>query len=691
MRLLKKKLSVLALGMAMLAASIVPCQHTEAAKLQQTLKAAQLTDLIDLHLHLDGSISVRSARELAQLQNIPLHYTDSELKHQLSVGDDCRSLNEYLEKFAFPNKLLQSKAGVSRAVYNLMRELEAKKLAYAEIRFAPQKSCDQGMTQEEAVLAAIEGLKKAPMPGGLILCCMRGDNNKADNLETVRLAAKYLGKGVCAIDLAGAEALFPTKNFGDIFAEAQAKGLPITIHAGEADGPDSVNVALDLGARRIGHGIRSLEDKQTVKRLIDNNVTLEICPTSNLNTAMFPDIKHYPLKKLQKSKIKFTINTDNMSVSNTSLQREYQQLINTFGLNKKDIGGLLVNSVAASFAEPSVKAMLDSRIRTRYGLEPNPKVEPVKRRIIIDTDTAGDDAGAMMLALKSQHIKVEGITVLAGNVNIEQAAKNAIMTTEVPGVKVPVYKGASTTYTGKVRDVFTVFGKDGMGDKDLIHPKGQAEKQNGIDFILDTIRKNPGEIELVCLGPATDIAIAIDKEPETMKKVKHIWTMGTAGFGIGNATPVAEFNVFLDAPAYKKMLDLGVPTTVIGLDRARKETWFSGDTIEKLMKSDIKTHKFLGTAASGLLEFLRMNKGMDYADLPDIVAMAAVVWPDFVQATINAHGSCIIDEGETYGQVIMYRKGISYDSKIDVSDANLEVVTMQKDDNFVERFLDCIK
>lgn len=688
---MKKKLSALALGAAMLVTAFMPLQPVEAAKAQPPVKAEQLTNLIDLHLHLDGSISLKSAKELAKLQNIPLNYTDAELKQKLSVGKDCRSLNEYLEKFAFPNELLQTKVGVSKAVYNLMRELQAKKFAYAEIRFAPQKSCDKGMTQEEAVLAAIEGLKQAPMPGKLILCCMRGDNNKAENLETVRLAAKYLGKGVGAVDLAGAEALFPTATFADVFAEAKAKGVPMTIHAGEADGPASVNVALDFGASRIGHGIRSLEDKKTVKRLVDNNITLEICPTSNLNTAMFQDIKSYPLKKLQKSGIKYTINTDNMSVSNTSLQREYQQLIDTFKLSKKDIGGLLVNSVAASFADAETKAMLDSRIRTVYGLEANPKVEKIQRRIIIDTDTAGDDAAAMMLALRSPDIKVEGITVLAGNVNIDQAVKNALMTTEVAEVKVPVYKGSSTTYTGKTKECFSVFGKDGMGDKGIINPVGKAEAQDGIDFILDTVRKNPGEIELVCLGPATDVAFAIDRDPETMKKVKRIWSMGTAGFGIGNATPVAEFNVFVDAPAYKKMLDLGVPTTIIGLDMNREATWLPGAKVEEMMNSDVKTHKFLGNACSGLLSFLRENKAMDYADLPDAVAMAAVVWPDFVQATTIAHGSCILDEGENYGQVVMYRKGIAYDAMLDVSNTNLEVVTMQKDEDFVERLLNTIK
>ena len=121
-------------------------------------------------------------------------------------------------------------------------------------------------------------------------------------------------------------------------------------------------------------------------------------------------------------------------------------------------------------------------------------------------------------------------------------------------------------YSGKVIDAFSVFGADGMGDADLIHPAGEAQEKDAVSFIIDTVRDNPGEVELVVLGPATNIALAIRQAPEVMKQVKMIWSMGSAGLGPGNASPVAEFNVCHDPDAYKIMLDFGVPVTVIGLD-----------------------------------------------------------------------------------------------------------------------------
>ena len=133
-----------------------------------------------------------------------------------------------------------------------------------------------------------------------------------------------------------------------------------------------------------------------------------------------------------------------------------------------------------------------------------------------------------------------------------------------------------------IKDAFSVFGEDGMGDADLIHPKGKAEEEDAVDFILDTIKEDPGEVEIIALGPATNIARAIDKDPETMQDVKMIWSMGTAGLGVGNASPVAEFNVYADAPAYKVMLDSGLPITIIGLDMCGGEAMWTDEQFEEL-------------------------------------------------------------------------------------------------------------
>ena len=264
-------------------------------------------------------------------------------------------MNEYLEKFAFPGSLLQTKEGISTAVYKLAEELKEQGLLYAEIRFVPQKHMEQGLSQEEVVEAAIDGMKKSDLKAQLILCCMRGNDNHEENLETVQVAGNYLGKGVCAVDLAGAEALFPTDNFEDLFVLAKELNIPYTIHAGEASGPSSVYKALEFGAKRIGHGVRSIEDFELMKKLTDEKIYLEFCLTSNLNTRIFEKIEEYPIREFLDAGVKITVNTDNMAVSNTTLKEEYALLIETFHLNEKEVKQIVNNSIEASFADDETK------------------------------------------------------------------------------------------------------------------------------------------------------------------------------------------------------------------------------------------------------------------------------------------------------------------------------------------------
>ena len=317
--------------------------------------------LIDLHLHLDGSLSIASVKKLAALQSIPL--PEDDLLHSiLSVGPECRDLNEYLEKFDYPLSLLQTPEGIAMSVSNLLEELSVQGLMYAEIRFAPQLHLMKGLSQRQVVEAAIAGLKDAPIPCGLILCCMRMPDNKAENLETVRLAKDYLGKGVVAVDLAGAEAVFPTKNFAEEFALARELAVPYTIHAGEADGRGSIYTALEFGTKRIGHGIRAWEDPALLKTLASDGITLECCPTSNLNTQIFQDLREYPIRVMLEEGVRFTVNTDNMTVSNTTLGREWQLLMDHFTLEKADVIRILLNAVDAAFAPDDLKTELRKKI-----------------------------------------------------------------------------------------------------------------------------------------------------------------------------------------------------------------------------------------------------------------------------------------------------------------------------------------
>lgn len=316
---------------------------------------------LELHLHLDGSLSLDNVRQLAALQGIALP-PEPALRQMLCVDRGCRSLNDYLEKFEFPGMLLQTEQAIMLAVRTLAKELLAHGLWYAELRFAPQLHTKRGLTQERVVCAAREGLRQSGLCGSLILCCMRDKDNLAQNRETLRVARKYLEKGVCAVDLAGAEALFPTASFGELFAIAREADIPFTIHAGEAAGAESIRTAIAFGARRIGHGVRLLEDPALTAQVADSGIALELCPTSNLNTCVFESISQFPLRELMSRGVAVTINTDNRTVSDVTLASEYRMLTDAFSLTERELCQLTENSIAAAFADEATKKALRARL-----------------------------------------------------------------------------------------------------------------------------------------------------------------------------------------------------------------------------------------------------------------------------------------------------------------------------------------
>lgn len=317
-------------------------------------KIDNMNNLVELHLHLDGALSVANCKKLASIQGISIP-DDDEVFNLLTVSPDCHDLNEFLTKFKFPLSLLQTADGIRCALKNLQDELIEQGLVYAEIRFAPQLHTNKGLTQENVVVSAIEGLSESSLKCNLILCCMRGNNNRDENFETVRLAKKYLGNGVCAIDLAGAEGLYPTRNFEDAFAYARELGVPFTIHAGEADGPSSVYDAIRFGSKRIGHGVRSYEDMNLVKKIVSLGITLEVCPTSNICTSIYDKISEMPIKYFIDNGVNITISTDDPSVCNVKLKDELKSISRTFDLSYEDIVKLQLNAINVSFADEDTK------------------------------------------------------------------------------------------------------------------------------------------------------------------------------------------------------------------------------------------------------------------------------------------------------------------------------------------------
>ncbi|MBQ6153487.1 MAG: adenosine deaminase [Ruminococcus sp.] len=316
---------------------------------------------IDLHLHLDGAITVEIAKELAKLQGIALPTEDDkELLRLLSVPADCTSLNDFLSCFALPDSLMQTEAGLREAVRLVMDNAMSQGVIYAEVRFAPQLHTNNGLTQEEAVVAALDGLKQSRLKGNLILCCMRGENIADANFETIELAKKYLVKdgGVVAIDLAGAEALYPTEDFRALFARAKEYGVPFTIHAGEADGADSIRAAIEFGASRIGHGVRCYEDEALLLLVRENGIPLEMCPTSNRQTHAVESMDDYPFMDYLEKGIKVTLNTDDPAIEGVTLAGEYRYMEESFGLTGEQEELLLKNAIDAAFTSESVKSGL---------------------------------------------------------------------------------------------------------------------------------------------------------------------------------------------------------------------------------------------------------------------------------------------------------------------------------------------
>lgn len=304
-----------------------------------------------LHLHLDGSLRPETVYKWLKEQEKDV--TLDQVKRDLMVNKDCRDLNEYLQKFDLPLQVLQTKEHIEQATYELFEDLAKQNVIYAEVRFAPNLHMEQGLEHEQIVEVAIKGMNKAKeefgIDGNLILCCMRGNDNTISNLRTVATAKKYLNKGVCGLDLAGAEALYPTSDYKDLFTYAKKIGIPYTIHAGEADGYDSIKAAIEFGAKRLGHGVNIIGHEDLIEKVINSDILLEVCPTSNVQTNIVQSYKDLPIKKLYDKGIAISINTDNRTVSNTNLTKEYQNIVNSLGFKEDDIIKMNKDAIKHSF------------------------------------------------------------------------------------------------------------------------------------------------------------------------------------------------------------------------------------------------------------------------------------------------------------------------------------------------------
>ena len=305
---------------------------------------------VELHLHLDGSVRPTTISEL-------LNISIEEARKLSSVSLKENSLKDYLEKFDIPLKIMQTKENLMRISKELALDLLKDNVIYAEIRFAPNKHLENGLTLDEVITSILKGLKEVPIKTNLILCMMRGDSY-AKNLEIIKYAKKYLGKGVVGIDLAGNEAAYPVNNYQELFAIARKENIPFTIHAGEGDGALSIINAINLGAKRIGHGVRAIESTEALNLLKEKDITLEVCPKSNLDTKMYNKLESHPIKKLLDKGVKVTINTDNRTVSNITLEETYKKLKETFHFSKEDFINMNKRAIECAFISEKEKQEL---------------------------------------------------------------------------------------------------------------------------------------------------------------------------------------------------------------------------------------------------------------------------------------------------------------------------------------------
>ena len=284
--------------------------------------------MTELHLHLDGSLRAKTCLGLYHEQRLPSPTEDvDKMKELLTASTDCKNLEEVLRCFNIPLKVLQKDWALEKVAYELVEDLYKSGDDYCEIRFAPNLSLEEGLTQEEVTEAVIRGVEKGmrefPIKIGLLLCVMRGQNEDA-NMKTVEVCNKYRGSIVCGLDLAGAENIFPAKLYRPVFERAAYYGLPSTMHAGESLDLSNVYDAIEMGAKRLGHGITVVNDENLLKLVKEKNIHIECCLTSNIQTKEVKSLDVHPIRKLFDEGISVSINTDNLSVSDSNHAKEIE-------------------------------------------------------------------------------------------------------------------------------------------------------------------------------------------------------------------------------------------------------------------------------------------------------------------------------------------------------------------------------
>lgn len=329
---------------------------------------------VELHCHVDGAARAATLLDLARAGGHALPAgvrTAAELEPHVRVAPGCRSLDDFLHGFETFYPWLATPGAMGRLARELVQDAAADGVVHLEARFCPALQAHDRpggarWTAEDVLKETLAGLEQGARETGctaVALVCLYRPLPHAVNAELLELALRWHGRGVAGLDLAGPERL-PGAPCADLFARARAAGLPATVHAGEAAGPESVREALDLlHAVRLGHGVAVAGDPALVARVRDAGIALECCLTSNLQTgAVRGGLQAHPFDALRRAGVAVTLNTDDPGVSGITLSGELALAADTWGLQLEDLLALQRAAARAAFLAPAQRAALLARL-----------------------------------------------------------------------------------------------------------------------------------------------------------------------------------------------------------------------------------------------------------------------------------------------------------------------------------------
>ncbi len=321
----------------------------------------------DLHVHLDGSLRLKTILELADKGRIELPSHDEDgLRRAMNLGQNCGSLVEYLKAFDVTLRVLQTADALTRAAYELAEDAARENVRYMEVRYAPMLHTRRDLKLTQVVEAVLEGLRAAQdrfgIESNVIICGIRNVSAES-SLEMAELAVAYKGRGVVGFDLAGAEYDHPAKHHKQAFNLVRNNNINVTIHAGEAYGPESIHQAIHVcGAHRIGHGCRLRENGDLLHYVNDHRIALECCPSSNVQTGAIRDLASHPIKLYKNLGLRVTVNTDNRLVTDTTVSKELWLCNKVLGFSLADLKAIILSGFKSAFLPFHVKQQYLRRV-----------------------------------------------------------------------------------------------------------------------------------------------------------------------------------------------------------------------------------------------------------------------------------------------------------------------------------------